>query len=75
MCSDAHQCELSQLTLSKNGASPGRSNCTSRNELPPPVNWPFGALLSEFGVHGFSGYDLGLHSAIENHGATDRSNQ
>ena len=39
------------------------------------MNWPFGALLSEFGVHGFSGYDLGLHSAIENHGATDRSNQ
>jgi hypothetical protein len=39
------------------------------------VNWPFGALLSEFGVHGLSGYDLGLHSAIENHGATESSNQ
>jgi hypothetical protein len=37
------------------------------------VNLPLGALLSEFGVQGFSGYDLELQSAIENHGASDSS--
>src|ERR1022692_4502197 len=36
MLSAEHQCVLSQLMLSENGAKPGGENCSSTKAAPPP---------------------------------------
>ncbi len=81
MFSAAHQCVLSQLSLSAKGALPGGYSCISMNAEPPPwVVGPqltpaqVGALESEFGVQAVPGKELGSHRAMENHGAGLSSN-
>ena len=73
--SAAHQWVSSQPLESMNGGKPGGYSWNSMNVEPPPLLVLLGAFESLSGVHGACGYEFGSHSAIENHGAGESSNQ
>ena len=71
-----HQCVLSQLMLSANGAKPGRVELQldergpASREVALAAHWRPSA-----GCTAASGAEFGSHTSVEIHGATDSSNQ